>query len=96
MEKQASKPCGSGCSNALSKSDQKGHVSESSKVRETQHHLARFLPITISLTDLGNWQPSITIVPRGDGTFTYAPTSAVVTGDSSTTHDVVYHSNIWG
>jgi len=61
-----------------------------------KHHLARFLPITISLTDLGNWQPSITIVPRGDGTFTYAPTSAVVTGDSSTTHDVVYHSNIWG
>ena len=52
MEKQASKPCGSGCFNAPSKSDQKGHVPESSKVRETQDVLSRFL--TKPCQDPGN------------------------------------------
>ncbi len=38
----------------------------------------------ISLFDLGQWQPNVTIMPHGDGGFDYAPSSA------ATSTDIVY------
>jgi len=47
------------------------------------------LPGGFSASDLGLWQPSVTIQPHGDGGFDYSPSSGY-TGDPSTIHDIVY------
>jgi len=44
--------------------------------------------ITFSKSDLGVWQPSITIVPLANGGFNYAPSSGY-NGNPSTIHDIV-------
>ena len=45
-----------------------------------------------SLSDIGLWQPTITIVPHGDGSFDYAPSSGYNGTDGSTIHDLVQAS----
>lgn len=48
------------------------------------------LPLPFKINNLGNWQPSLTISPHGDGGFDYAPSSGVNSGPN----DIVKASSI--